>query len=90
MKPPRFHRVLRNAFADAARVPRDDVVLLLEVGNVLHLTLVADHHLRNARTRAARQQQQDALALGGIDRGRTTEPERELGAVGLGVVDRHL
>jgi hypothetical protein len=80
----------RAAFADAARVPRDDVVLLLEVGDVLHLALVAAHHLGNARTRAAWQQQQHALALGGIDRGRATEPERELGAVGLGVVDRHL
>ena len=64
--------------------------MLLEVGDVLHLALVAAHHLGNARTRAARQQQQHALALAGIDRGRATEPERELGAVGLGVVDRHL
>jgi hypothetical protein len=80
----------RAAFADAARVPRDDVVLLLEVGDMLHLALVAAHHLGNARTRAAWQQQQHALALGGIDRGRATEAQRDLGAVGLGVVDRHL
>src|SRR4029079_11208984 len=80
----------RAALADAARVPGDDVVLLLEVGDVLRLALVAAHHLGNARTGAARQQQQYALALGRIDRGRATEPERELGAVGLGVVDRHL
>ena len=44
----------------------------------------------NSWTGAARQQQQHALALGWIDRGRPPEPHGDLGAVRPRVVDRHL
>ncbi len=79
----------RIALADAARVEGDDIVLLLKLGDVL-LHPHGAEFLENARTGAARQDQQHALALGGIEGRRAAETQRELGAIGVGVVDRQL
>jgi hypothetical protein len=57
---------------------------------MLRLTHLGAEFLGNACAGAARRNQQDTLALGGIDCGCPAEPERDLGAVGVRIVDRHL
>jgi hypothetical protein len=57
---------------------------------VLGYAHLAAKHLGDARAGATWQEQQHALPLSGGDRGCTAETERDLGAIGFGVVDRHL